>query len=133
MIVRSESGLVPGRALELSESGISAILAVQVGATVELKIKLPMVLATTRSVVRRRNVFLRGFEFLRPLRDVIGHEIASDDCQSCDGTGFIPQATAGVQGVTLTRIMCRDCGGVGRSAKQAILDDPPLPHSQEEP
>jgi PilZ domain len=121
LIVRSESGLVPGRALDISESGMSAILAVQlqVGATVELKIKLPMALATTRAVVRSRNVFRHGFEFLQPLRDVVGHEVTSNDCQSCGGTDFILQAVAGVQGVTLTCIRCPNCEGVGRSTKQA--------------
>ena len=44
---------------------------------VELKIKLTMALATTRAVVRSRNVFRHGFEFLRPLRDAVGHEVAS--------------------------------------------------------
>src|SRR5205807_2230006 len=59
LTIRSESGLVPGRTLDISESGISAILAVQlqVGATVEMRIKLPIALATTRAVVRSRNVF----------------------------------------------------------------------------
>lgn len=116
LILWSESGLVPGRTLDISESGMSAILAVrlEIGAIVELKIKLPMALATTRAVVRSRNVFRHGFEFLQPLRDVVGHEVASDDCESCGGTGFIVQAVAGVQGVTLTRIKCRDCEGVGR-------------------
>ncbi len=123
LIVRSESGLVPGRALDITESGISAILAVQlqVGATVELQIKLPMVLATTLAVVRSRNVFRHGFEFLGPLRDVVGREVASDDCQSCGGTGFILQAVAGVQEVTLTRFRCPDCGGVGRSGKPVSI------------
>lgn len=122
VIIRSESGLVPGRTLDISESGMSAILAVQLqlGATVELKIKLPMALATTRVVVRSRNVFRPGFEFLQPLRDVVGHEVASDDCQSCGGTGFILQARAGMQGVALARTRCPDCEGVGHSTKQAI-------------
>jgi PilZ domain len=78
LIVWSESGLVPGRTLDISETDMSAILAVQleIGVTVELKIKLPMALATTRAVVRSRNVFRHGFEFLQPVRDLVGHEVA---------------------------------------------------------
>jgi hypothetical protein len=122
LILWTESGLVPGRTLDISESGMSAILAVrlEIGAIVELKIKLPMALATTQAVVRSRNVFRHGFEFLQPLRDVVGHEVASDDCESCGGTGFILQAVAGVQGVTLTRMKCPNCEGVGRSTKQTL-------------
>src|SRR2546421_45612 len=118
LIVRSESGFVPGRTEDISESGMCAILAVQlgVGATVALKIRLPIALATTRAVVRNRNVFRHGFEFLRPLCDVIGHEVASDGCQSCGGTGLILQALAVVQGVGWARVWCPYCGGVGRSA-----------------
>ena len=117
LIVRSQSGLVPGRTLDISESGLSAILAVQlyVGATVELEVKLPMAVATTRAVVRNHNVFRHGFEFLQPLHEVLGHEVASDDCRSCGGTGFILQAVAGGQGVTVTRIPCPGCEGVGRA------------------
>jgi hypothetical protein len=135
LLLRSESGIVPGRTLDISESGMSAILPVQlpVGETVELKIKLPMALATTLAVVRSRNVFRHGFEFLRPLRDVVGHEVTAEDCQSCGGTGFILQAVAGVQGVTLTRIRCPDCGGVGRGGKQAIIVAPAFSHAEEEP
>ena len=123
LIVRSTNGLVAGWALDISESGISAILAVQLqlGATVELKIKPPMALATTRAVVRSRNVFRHVFEFVQSLRDVVGHEVASDACQSCGGTGFILQAVAGVQEVTLTRIRCPDCEGGGRSTSRQTL------------
>ena len=49
--IRSANGFVPGRTLDISESGISAILPIelQVGEIVELKIKLPMALATSRA------------------------------------------------------------------------------------
>ena len=122
LILWSESGLVPGRTLDISESGVSAILAVrlEIGAVVELKIKLPMALASTRAVVRSRNVFRHGFEFLQPLHDVVEHEVAPEDCRSCSGSGFILRAVAGVHGVTLTRIRCPDCEGAGRSTKQTI-------------
>lgn len=63
---------------------------------------------------------------------MVGHVGASDDCESCTGTGFILQAVTGVQGVTLIRVRCPDCGGVGRSTKQALLMVPLLPRSEEE-
>jgi PilZ domain len=115
--IRSKDGVLPGRTLDIGESGMSAILPaeLQVGQTVELKIKLPMALATTRAVVRNRNVFRYGFEFLQPLHDVVGHE-AADDCLSCSGTGFIVQALDGEQGVAFMRTRCPDCGGTGKQA-----------------
>ncbi len=76
--IRSANGFLPGWTLDISESGMSAILPVelQVGEIVELKIKLPIALATGRAVVRNRNVFRHGFEFLQPLHDVVRHETA---------------------------------------------------------
>jgi hypothetical protein len=116
--VRSESGLLPGRTLDLSESGLSAILLVELqeGETVELKIQLPIGVATARAVVRSRNVFRHGFEFLQPMRDVVRHEAAADDCQSCSGTGLIVQAVNGGQGVAFMRTRCSECGGAGRGS-----------------
>jgi hypothetical protein len=118
MTIRSKDGFLPGRTLDISESGISALLPVelQVGQTVELKIKLPEVLATSRAVVRNRNVFRHGFEFLQPLHDVVAHEAADDDCRSCAGTGFIVQTVDGGQGVAFMRSRCPDCDGTGKQA-----------------
>lgn len=119
--IRSENGFLPGRTLDISESGISAILPIelQVGEIVELKMKLPMALATTRAVVRSRNVFRHGLEFLQPLHDVVLHEAAADDCRGCGGTGFNVQAVDGRQGVAFMRTRCPDCGGTG---KQALIE-----------
>jgi hypothetical protein len=116
--IRSKDAFLPGRTSDISESGMSAILPVelQVGEIVELKIKLPIALATSRAVVRNRNVLRHGFEFLQPLRDVVGHEAADDDCQSCSGTGFIVQPVDGGQGVAFMRTRCPDCGGTGKQA-----------------
>jgi hypothetical protein len=71
VIVRSKrAGLVPGRTLNISEFGLSAILPVElsVGEAVELDIKLPFVPASVGAVVRNRNVFRHGFEFEEPIR-----------------------------------------------------------------
>ena len=121
--VRSERGLVPGRTLEVSESGMSAILPVElhVGETVELEIKLPPNTATARAIVRNRNVFRHGFEFAQPLRETIGNEAdLLGDCQSCGGTGSILEALDGERGVAFARIKCGHCGGTGSSSRQAV-------------
>ena len=114
--IRSANGSLPGRTLDISELGMSAILPVelQVGEIVELTIKLPMALATGRAVVRNRNVYRHGFEFLQPLHDVVRHETADDDCQSCGGTGFNLQVVDGEQGVAFVRTRCPICGGMGK-------------------
>jgi hypothetical protein len=120
--LRSESGLVPGRTLEVSESGMSAILPVElpVGETVELEIKLPPTLGTTHAIVRNRNVFRHGFEFVQPLRETVGNEADLGDCQNCGGTGFILQALDGDRGVAFASIKCGPCGGTGSSSKRAL-------------
>jgi hypothetical protein len=64
--VRSKTlGLVPGMTVEVSESGMSTILPVDlpVGETVELHIGLPLGSVDLRAVVRNRNAFRYGFEF----------------------------------------------------------------------
>jgi hypothetical protein len=118
--IRSGNEFLPGRTLDISEAGVSAILPVEleVGEIVELTIKLPMALATSRAIVRSRNVFRHGFEFLQPLHDCVGHRAADDDCQSCGGTGFIVQPVDGRQGVAFMRTRCPDCGGIGRRGKE---------------
>jgi hypothetical protein len=120
--VRSEKGLVPGRTLEISMSGMSAILPVELpeGETVELEIKLPLNPATARAIVRNRKAFRHGFEFAHPLRETVGNGANLGDCESCGGRGSILQALDGDQGVAFARIQCRYCGGTGNSSKQAV-------------
>jgi hypothetical protein len=90
------------------------------GETVELQIKLPLHPATARAIVRNRNVFRHGFEFLEPLREIVGNESELGDCQSCGGTGSILQALDGGQGVAFMSIKCNHCRGTGNSSKQAV-------------
>ena len=87
LTVRSKKGLIPGRTLEISEFGMSAILPVEllVGETVELKIKLPLNPATVRAIVRNRNVFRHGFEFAHPLRETVGNTQAWGTARVADG------------------------------------------------
>ncbi len=72
VIVRTDSALLPGRSHDISESGMSAILPVELreGQEVELQIRLPRADANTRAVVRHRNVFRHGFEFAQPLHGI---------------------------------------------------------------
>ena len=68
IVVHSKmAGPVPGRTLEISESGISAILAVElsIGEAVELEIHLPLDQMNVEGVVRNKNIFRHGFEFAR--------------------------------------------------------------------
>jgi hypothetical protein len=71
VIVRTASEFLPGRALEISEYGMSAILPVELeeGEEAELKIKLPLITVTIKGVVANRNVFRHGFKFLEPLHE----------------------------------------------------------------
>jgi len=64
--VRSPTlGLTPGISIEMSESGMSATLPVEVplGETVDLRINLPLGPVEQRAVVRNRDAFRHGFEF----------------------------------------------------------------------
>lgn len=71
VIVRTDSALLPGRTHDISEFGMSAIVPIELrdGEEVELQIKLPSATQTVRGIVRHRNVFRHGFEFVQPLRD----------------------------------------------------------------
>jgi hypothetical protein len=64
-IYSQKGGLVPGRTLDVSESGISAVVPVElpIGEAVRLEISFPLEPVTVRAVVRNRNIFRYGFEF----------------------------------------------------------------------
>jgi len=68
--IHSQScGLLTGRTLDISESGIAAVLGddVPVGEVVKLHIPLPSGPVTIRATVRQRSSFFRyGFEFVEP-------------------------------------------------------------------
>jgi hypothetical protein len=67
-VLSPTGGLTPGRTLEISERGMSAILPLELPLheMVELKIQMPSGLVTMRAAVRNRNVFRHGFEFIQP-------------------------------------------------------------------
>src|SRR5579864_8479081 len=74
--VCTDSGLFPGRTHDISESGMSAILPAELreGQEVELQIRLPGSTETIRAIVRHRNVFRHGFEFVQPLHAILWNE-----------------------------------------------------------
>jgi hypothetical protein len=80
VIVRTDSELLPGRTHDISEFGMSAILPVELreGQKVELQIMFPKATANTRAIVRHRNVFSHGFEFVQPLRGIFRNDLIAD-------------------------------------------------------
>jgi hypothetical protein len=80
VIVRTDSELLPGRTHDISEFGMSAILPVELreGQEVELQIRFPQANANTRAIVRHRNVFSHGFEFVQPLHGIFRNDVIAD-------------------------------------------------------
>jgi PilZ domain len=74
--IRSATESLPGRTLDISKTGMSALLPaeLEVGEVVDLNIKTSIGLTTGRAVVRNRNVFRHGFEFLRPCMVWLGRK-----------------------------------------------------------
>jgi hypothetical protein len=74
-------GLLSGHVLDISESGISAMLLVEVsiGEVVELDFELPLGSVKVRAVVRQRNAFRYGFQFVQPnaVQHLIAHACGS--------------------------------------------------------
>jgi hypothetical protein len=80
VIVRTGSALLPGRTHDISESGMSAVLSVELheGQEVEVQIRFPKAAANTRAIVRHRNVFSHGFEFVQPLHGIFRNDVIAD-------------------------------------------------------
>lgn len=117
VVVRTSTEFLPGQALDISESGMSAILPVELdrGEEVELTIKLRPRTVTTRAVVSNRNVFRHGFEFLHPLREFAADQELLGDCEACAGTGFVIKPLGTSPGVAFGRVRCSECGGSGKA------------------
>jgi c-di-GMP-binding flagellar brake protein YcgR len=68
--------VVRGHTVDLSESGISALLRIEVplGEVVRLEFKLPQGDVEVHAMVRQRNAFRYGFQFIEssPAQEVIG-------------------------------------------------------------
>jgi len=66
-IYSQQGAIVPGRTLDISESGISVLVPIElpIGEVVTLEIELPLGPVSVRAVVRNRNIFRHGFEFVQ--------------------------------------------------------------------
>jgi hypothetical protein len=73
-------GLLKGRTVDISESGIAALLRVEVGLdeTVKLDFTLPLGNVTIYAVGRQRNAFRYGFEFIESSP---AHQIIRNTCR----------------------------------------------------
>ena len=87
LTIHSGTGeLLSGYAVDISESGISAMLPIEVsmGEVVDLDFELPLGPVSVRAVVRERNAFRYGFQFVQPNA---AHQFIADACGSlppCD-------------------------------------------------
>jgi|SRR5580700_9415290 hypothetical protein len=73
-------GLLKGRSVDISESGIAAMLTIEVplGEIVELGFELPGSPITIRALVRQKNAFRYGFEFVDFTSE---HEVLRRTCR----------------------------------------------------
>src|SRR5579872_1498807 len=62
------SGRVNGRSVDISETGLAALLTIEISLNqvVRLEFKLPQGLMSVRALVRQRNAFRYGFQFVEP-------------------------------------------------------------------
>ena len=76
-------GVLMGRTVDISESGISALLKLEVpvGEFVELQFTLPFGPVTVYAIVRQRNAFRYGFQFVE---SNAVHEIIQTTCRSLE-------------------------------------------------
>ena len=78
-IYSQRNGLAPGRTVDISEGGISAVVPIDlfIGETVKMEIRFPLESVTITAVVRSRNVFRYGFEFDQPKtgKELTGKEL----------------------------------------------------------
>lgn len=76
-------GVLMGRTVDISESGISALLKLEVpvGEFVELQFTLPFGPVTVYAIVRQRNAFRYGFQFVE---SNAVYEIIQTTCRSLE-------------------------------------------------
>ncbi len=74
-------GVLKGHTVDISESGISAMLRIEVplGEFVELQLTLPLGAVRVYAIVRQRNAFRYGFQFVESQS---AHEIIQATCRS---------------------------------------------------
>jgi hypothetical protein len=77
------SSVVTGRTVDISEAGLAAMLQIEVpvNQVVRLEFKLPLGGVSIRALVRQRNVFRYGFQFVEPDSDA--QELINRFCREC--------------------------------------------------
>ena len=80
-IYSRKSGLLTGRTVDISETGIAAILKIEVplDEVVQLEFKLPHGPVAVRALVRQRDTFRYGFQFVAPDSDT--QQLISRTCR----------------------------------------------------
>lgn len=80
-IISKTCGLLAGHTMDISESGISALLKLEVpvGEFVELQLTLPSGPVAVHAIVRQRNAFRYGFQFVE---SHTAHEVIQATCRS---------------------------------------------------
>ena len=75
------SSRVMGRTVDISETGLAALLKIEIplDKVVRLEFALPLGLVSVRALVRQRNAFRYGFQFVEPDSD--GQELVSRFCR----------------------------------------------------
>ena len=75
------SSLVLGRTVDISDAGLAAMLKIEIPLeqVVRLEFKLPLGLVSVRALVRQRNAFRYGFQFVEP--DSAGQELICRFCR----------------------------------------------------
>jgi PilZ domain len=109
------SGVLPGRGLDISESGMAAILPVELklGETVDIRFRVAADAMSTRAIVRNKNVFRHGLQFIEPVHGFDSGE-GFHLCKTCGGKGYVYRPLDRGKGVAFARITCADCGGIGK-------------------
>lgn len=93
VLIVTNGAMLPGRTQDISESGMAAIIPVELheGAEVELEIKLPAGNHTVRAIVRHHNVYRHGFEFAQPLAAIFRNDAVTGDLYLKQGNEELPK------------------------------------------
>jgi c-di-GMP-binding flagellar brake protein YcgR len=76
------SSLITGRTVDISEAGLAAMVTIEISLdqVVRLEFKLSLDLVSVRALVRQRNAFRYGFQFVEPHSDA--QELISRFCRT---------------------------------------------------
>jgi len=77
------SSLVKGQTVDISETGLAAMVTIEIplNQVVRLEFKLPLGPVSVRALVRQRNAFRYGFQFVEPDSD--GQALINRFCRDC--------------------------------------------------